>query len=135
LPVAVMFVNESGRNEQCWFLKNLLLWNRLAKLNRNLVGSILGRSSIKIVHLIPIHLQTWPPHAILISDWLISKKSSPLKQLSQMNWNLVESICGKSSINVAHFVNNLPTTHYSSIAFQNIWGISSLQDKYKSLLN
>jgi hypothetical protein len=22
--------------------------------------------------------QTWPPQAILVSDWLISKKSSPL---------------------------------------------------------
>jgi hypothetical protein len=27
----------------------------------------------------------WPPQAILVSDWLISKKSSPLKPLSQMN--------------------------------------------------
>jgi hypothetical protein len=29
-----------------------------------------------IVHLVPIRYQTWPPQAILISDWLISKKSS-----------------------------------------------------------
>jgi hypothetical protein len=28
---------------------------------------------------------------ILVSDWSISKKSSPLKLPSQMNWNLVES--------------------------------------------
>jgi hypothetical protein len=34
----------------------------------------------------------WPPHAILVSDWLISKKSSPLKLLSHMNRNLVGSI-------------------------------------------
>jgi hypothetical protein len=39
-----------------------------------LVGSILGRSSIKSAHLVPIRLQTWPPRAILFSDWLISKK-------------------------------------------------------------
>jgi hypothetical protein len=26
-----------------------------------------------------------PPHAILVFDWLISKKSSPLKPLSQIN--------------------------------------------------
>jgi hypothetical protein len=32
-----------------------------------------------------IRYQTWPPQAILVSDWLISKKSSPLKLLSQMN--------------------------------------------------
>jgi hypothetical protein len=36
--------------------------------------SIYGRSSIKIAHFIPVHSQTWPPQAILVSDWLISKK-------------------------------------------------------------
>jgi hypothetical protein len=30
-------------------------------------------SSIKIVHFVPIHLQTWPPQAILVSDWPILK--------------------------------------------------------------
>jgi hypothetical protein len=35
-------------------------------------------------HLVPIHLQTWPPQTILVSDWLISKKSSPLKPLGQV---------------------------------------------------
>ena len=67
-------------------------------MNRNLVGSILGRSSIKIAHLVPIRLQTWPPQTILVSDWLISKKSSHLKPLCQMNRNLVGSIYGRSSI-------------------------------------
>jgi hypothetical protein len=43
-------------------------------MNQNLVGSILGRFSKKIAYLVPIHLQTWPPQAILVSDWLISKK-------------------------------------------------------------
>ena len=43
-------------------------------MNRNLVGSIPGRSSIDIAHFVPIRLQTWPPQAILVSDWLISKK-------------------------------------------------------------
>jgi hypothetical protein len=32
------------------------------------------------------------------------KKSSPLKPLCQMNWSLVGSIYGRSSINIAHFV-------------------------------
>jgi hypothetical protein len=45
----------------------------LGQMNRNLVGSILGRSSIKIAHLVPIRQQTWPPQAILVSDWSISK--------------------------------------------------------------
>jgi hypothetical protein len=38
------------------------------------VGSILGRSSINIANLVPIRQQTWPPQAILVSDWSISKK-------------------------------------------------------------
>jgi hypothetical protein len=42
--------------------------------------------------------QTWPPQTILVSDWLISKKSSPLKPFCQMNRNLVGSIPGRSSI-------------------------------------
>jgi hypothetical protein len=73
-------------------------------MNQNLVGSILGSSSIKIAHLVPIRLQTWPPQAILVSDWLISKKYSPLKPLNQMNRNLVGIIYGRSSIKIAHFV-------------------------------
>ena len=40
----------------------------------------------------------------LVSDWSISKKSSPLKTLGQMNQNLVGSIYGRSSIKNAHFV-------------------------------
>jgi hypothetical protein len=44
-----------------------------------------------IAHFVPIGLQTWPPQAILVSDWSISKKSS-LKLPSQMNRNLVGSI-------------------------------------------
>jgi hypothetical protein len=43
-------------------------------MNQNLVASILGRFSITIAHLVPIREQTWPPQAILVFDWLISKK-------------------------------------------------------------
>ena len=43
------------------------------QMNRNLVGSINGRSSIRIAHFVPIHYQTWLPPAILVSDWSISK--------------------------------------------------------------
>ena len=57
-----------------------------------LVGSIYGMSSMKIAHFVPIGQQTWPPHAILVSDWSMSKISSPLKLLSHMNRNLVGSI-------------------------------------------
>jgi hypothetical protein len=76
----------------------------LGQMNRNLVGSIYGRSSMKIAHFVLIRLQTWPPQAILVSDWLISKKSSPLKPLGQMNRKLVGSILGRSSIKIAHLV-------------------------------
>ena len=68
----------------------------LGQINRNLVGSIYGRSSIKIAHFVPIRYQTWPPQTSIVSDWLISKKSSTLKPLGQMNRNLVGSILGRS---------------------------------------
>jgi hypothetical protein len=41
---------------------------------------------------------------ILISDWLISKKSSPLKPLSQMDQHLVGSILGKTFIKIPYLV-------------------------------
>jgi hypothetical protein len=70
-----MFVNGSGQNGQSLertFHRCPL--KPLVQMNRNLVGSIYGRSSIKTAHFVPIGLQTWPSQAILVSDWLISKK-------------------------------------------------------------
>ena len=87
-----------------WFLKKTSPLKPLDQMNQNLVGSIYWRSSIKFAYLVPIRWQTWLPQAILVSDWLISEKSSPLKPLSQMNWNLVESIYGRFSIKIAHLV-------------------------------
>jgi hypothetical protein len=49
-------------------------------------------------------LQTWPPQAIFASDWLISKKSSPLKPLCRINRNFEGSILGMTSIKIAHLV-------------------------------
>ena len=135
---------------------NLLHLKTLSQMNWNWVGSIYGWSSLKSTHFVMIHYQTWPPQAILVSDWLIfknlllwnrlakwtetweessmecplwrwlilfwsvnkhghhmqflfligrfKKTSSPLKPLGQMNWNLVGSIYGRSSIKIAHFV-------------------------------
>jgi hypothetical protein len=37
--------------------------------------------------MVPFGQQTWPPRAILFSDWLLLKKSSPLKLLGQMEPN------------------------------------------------
>jgi hypothetical protein len=47
-PVAAMFVNESGRNEQ--------------PLQR------IFHRCLKIANFVPIGKQTWPPQAILVSD-------------------------------------------------------------------
>jgi hypothetical protein len=43
----------------------------LSQMNQTLVGSILGRFSINIAHFALIREQTWPPQAILVSDWPI----------------------------------------------------------------
>ena len=86
----------------------LNLLKPLGQMNRNLVGSIYGRFSIKIAHFVPIRKKTWPPQGILVSDWLISIKSSPLKPLGQMNRNLVGSILGRFSI---RFINVIVNSH------------------------
>jgi hypothetical protein len=56
--------------------------------------------SIDAAYQVSIHLakrfQIRREEAILVSDWLISKKSSPLKPLCQMNQNLIGSILGRS---------------------------------------
>jgi hypothetical protein len=59
------------------FLKSSPL-KPLGIMYRNLVGSIYIMSSIKYAHFVPIGYQTWPLQKIFVSDWLISKKSSPL---------------------------------------------------------
>jgi hypothetical protein len=74
------------------FWKNLLLWNPFAKwieFGRKHPWKDLWLTYIKIAHLVAIRKQTWPPQAIFASDWLISKKSSPLKPLCRMNRNFV----------------------------------------------
>jgi hypothetical protein len=45
--------------------------------------------------------QTWWPLAILVFDWSISKKSSSLKPLGQMNRNLVGSTYGRFCIKLS----------------------------------
>jgi hypothetical protein len=79
-----------------WLISKKSSLKPLGQMNQNLVGNILGRFSIKIAHLVPIRWQTWSPQTILVSDWLISKKLSPLKPLCQMNRNSVGGILGRS---------------------------------------
>jgi hypothetical protein len=66
------------------------------KMNRNLVGSIFVRSSVKITHFLPIREQTWPPQTILVSDWLISKISSlkPLGRFLEIDPSETSITCG-----------------------------------------
>jgi hypothetical protein len=64
LPIKFQFIWTSGYRGE-----DSLEINQSEKMNRNLVGSIFGRSSLKIANLVPIHQQTWPPQAILVSDW------------------------------------------------------------------
>jgi hypothetical protein len=74
------------------------------QMNQNLVGSIYERSFIKSANFGPFrktkHARHWQ-FLFLIS---LFKKSSSLKPLGQMNRSLVGSLCGRSSINIAHFV-------------------------------
>ena len=70
------YINNHGRHRRFLFLIGLFLKIfslTHGQMNQNLVGSILERSSIQIVHPVPIHWQIWPPLAILVSDWFISQ--------------------------------------------------------------
>jgi hypothetical protein len=53
------------------------IWPSSFQIKPNLVGSIYVRYSIKLLHLVTFGQQTWSPRAILFSDWLLLKKSSP----------------------------------------------------------
>ena len=70
--------NMAAIGNSCFWLANFFKSSPLkplGQMNRNMVGSIYGRYSIKIAHFVTIHLQIWPPQAIHVSDWLISKKN------------------------------------------------------------
>ena len=81
---------------------NLLLWYNWAKWNQTWQKA--SRSSIKFLHFVPFRQQIWPPRAILVSDWLMLKKSSPLKLLCKIKPNLAGSIYVRSSIKLLHLV-------------------------------
>jgi hypothetical protein len=69
--------NMAATGNSCFWLadiKKSSLLKALGQMNRNLIGSIYGQSSIKSANFVPIHYQTWPPQAILVSDGSISKK-------------------------------------------------------------
>ena len=63
---------------------------------------------------VPFRQQIWPPRAILVSDWLMLKKSSPLKLFGQMEPNLAGSI----------YVRLYKTSSFSSIRPTNMAGVT-----------
>ena len=103
----------------------------LGQMEPNLAGSIYVRSSIKLLHLVPFGQQTWPPILIFFSDWLMLKKSSPLKQLDQMEPNLAGSIYVRSKPGIDgpwvcpfQIVSDSPTLHSRWLLFFKVMIIS-----------
>jgi hypothetical protein len=71
--------------------KNYSPLKPLSQMNWNLVGSIYGKSSINYAHFVSIHWQTWPPQAIIVSDWLIFKnlrffRNQPIRNKNGLWW-------------------------------------------------
>jgi hypothetical protein len=71
LPTKFRFICPSGFRGE-----DFLQINR----SENLVGSIYGRTFMTTAHFVPIRSQTWPPQAIIISDWSISKNYSAVSE-------------------------------------------------------
>jgi hypothetical protein len=59
---------------------------------------------LKFLRFVPFGQQIWLPRAILVSDWLMLNKYSPLKLLGQMEPNLAGSIYVRYSIKLLHMV-------------------------------
>ena len=87
-----------------WFLKSLIFWNAWpneSKLGQKHPWKVLYNDCSFSSN--PLTNKVATGHSFFLIGWFL-KKSSPLKQLSQMNWYLVESMYGRSFIKIAHFV-------------------------------
>jgi hypothetical protein len=113
--------------------KKSSLLKPLGQIDRNLVGSILGRHFINIDGLDPIRSQTWPQQAILVSHWLISKNSCSLKPLCEMNRNMVESIFERLSIKITYLVPICKKTWRHRQFFFSDWSIFKKSSPLKPL--
>ena len=68
--------NLAATGDSCFWLADLKNSSTLklpGQMDRILVGSIYGKSSVVIAYFVPIRYQTWPPQAILVSDLPIFK--------------------------------------------------------------
>ena len=91
----------------CFWLAEIKKKNPLklqGQRNCNFVGMMYGRSFIKYIHFMLIRHLTWPPKAILVSDWLKFYKSSAMKQQTQMNINFVGMMYQRFFTKYPHFV-------------------------------
>jgi hypothetical protein len=61
--------NIAASGNSCFCFVDFWKSSPLGQMNRNLVGSIYGRSSIKIANFVPIRLYTWLALAILLDRW------------------------------------------------------------------
>ena len=77
-------------------------------MNQSLVGSIYGRSSIKIAHVVLIGSQTWLPQEILVSDWLISKKNMLKERYLLFKYRYLYSKCSYLYTDIADFLDSSP---------------------------
>jgi hypothetical protein len=82
LPAKVGYIWPSSfRGEDVLTLANqkqelLLAAIFLGQIKPNLAGNIYVRSPIMLLHLVPFGQKTWPPRAVLVSDWLRKKNCS-----------------------------------------------------------
>ena len=75
-----------------WIMLNKPSLKLLGQMKPNLAGIIYVRSFINFLCFVPFGQQIWLPRAILVFDWLMLKKYSPLKLLGQIKPNLAGSI-------------------------------------------
>jgi hypothetical protein len=89
-------------------------------MNWNMVGSIYGRSSLKSAHFVMIHYQTWPPQAILVSDWPIFIRPS-------LRWDVLWHTNVRLSVRPFHMSrSNLRTPWSIRFKFHRVIGIDGL---------
>jgi hypothetical protein len=105
--MAAIFRNQPTRNKNC-------LWHPCLLTDREEIGNLYKGPSIDASYQVSVQFQGRRFLEIDQSETRIAcflfliggflKKSSPLKQLYQMNRNLVRSILGRASIKIARLV-------------------------------